>query len=71
MLKQALERDYQFIIEDIMDGRSFVTNTMVEILWLDGQIRTLANLIAVPKRSKATRPRFLHLDRKKKSTEIR
>jgi len=35
VLKQSLDRDYTFIIEDYFDGRAPVTSKMVELLLID------------------------------------
>jgi hypothetical protein len=32
VLKQALQQDYTFVIDEILDGRMPVTNDMVELL---------------------------------------
>ena len=35
VLKQALERDFTFIVEDLFDGRSPVTTKMIELLLIE------------------------------------
>jgi len=62
VLKQALERDYTFIVEDLMDGRMPVTPKMIELLLIENQKKLLASLIAETLSSYASRPRFLDVE---------
>ena len=64
VLKSAVDRDYQFIIEDVLDGRAPVTNTMIKTLLDENQKKTLVNLIAISKDSNSTRPKYINLDKK-------
>jgi hypothetical protein len=60
-LKQGLERDYTFVVEDLMDGRAPVTNKMIELMLIENQFKLLTSLIAVNPRSGATRPQLLNV----------
>jgi hypothetical protein len=62
VLKQALERDYTFIVEDLMDGRMPVTPKMIELLLIENQKKLLASLIAETLSSSASRPRFADVE---------
>jgi hypothetical protein len=61
VLTQALERDYIFILEDLLDGRAPVTSEMVAHMLLEGHLKLLVKLIAVPLHGSAVRPQYLNL----------
>lgn len=71
MLKQALDRDYQFIIEDILDGRGILTDKMVELIWIEKQFKLLASLIAPNHNSNSVRPKYIDLKVKNKKEVLR
>jgi len=48
-LKLALENDYTFMIEEILDGSVPVTSKIIELLLKEKQIKLLTSLISIPK----------------------
>jgi hypothetical protein len=68
-MKQALERDYAFITEDLTDGRAPITNKMIELMLVENQKKLLVNLIAA--NEDKIRPRFLSLEQKKYQGNIK
>jgi len=48
-LKLALENDYTFMIEEILDGLMPITSKMIELMLQEKQIKLLTSLIAIPK----------------------
>lgn len=70
VLQKALEKDIVFIVEDLLDGRVPITNQMIKLLLKEGQKKLLVSLLS-DKNPRATRPKYLCLESKKFSQNIK
>jgi len=66
VLKKALERDFEFMIDELLDGQIPVSNKMIELLLAGERERSLINLLTQTKESKNTRPKYHNMSEKSK-----
>ena len=76
VLAKALQNEYDFMVDEILDGRTPVTNKVIELLIKQDQKQRLIQLIAIPKDREeyACRPKFIEVDdikRQMKSNKLK
>lgn len=70
VLREAIERDFDFIVEEMLDGRIPVTEQMIEILLQNDKNRMLIELISIRKDSTNSRPKYFTLGKRSSKTGI-
>ena len=70
VLREAIERDFDFIVEEMLDGRIPVTNKMIEVLLENEKNRILINMISIRKETTNQRPRYFAVGKKSAGTGI-
>lgn len=66
VLKKALEREFEFMVDELLDGQIPVSNKMIELLLAGERDRSLINLLTQTKESKNTRPKYHNMSEKSK-----
>ena len=66
-MKTAFAQDYNFIIEELLDGFTPVTSKMIQMMLKEKQFKILSNMISIPTDllNKVKRPIYINLDAKK------
>ena len=70
VLKKALERDFDFMVAEVLNGQVPVTNKMIELLLMEKKERMLINLLIQSKESKQTRPKYHNVSEKRQHMGI-
>lgn len=70
VLKKALERDFDFMVAEVLNGQVPVTNKMIELLLMEGKDKALINLLVQSKESKQTRPKYHNVSEKRQHMGI-